>query len=131
MMRRDVVVIGSGIGRSVAASLLAKAGLSTLLAEKNPRIGGSCSWYEKRGFRVDYGTHMFTRGDRGPLGVTLRRIGAADRVPFLRVSDLAEVRGPGLSLVLPSEPWRLPAFCAEAVRQLRIPARELPRVVRM
>ncbi len=131
MRTRTVVVIGSGIGGSACAALVAKAGARPLLVEKNPRVGGSCSWYEKRGFHVDYGTHMFTRGDRGPLGVTLRRIGAAQRVPFLRISDLAEVRGPGLSLVVPAEAWRLPKFCADAVRQLRIPLRELPRVVRM
>lgn len=131
MQRRDLVVIGSGIGGSACAALAAKAGARPLLVEKNPRVGGSCSWYEKRGFQVDYGTHMFTRGDRGPLGVTLRRIGAADRVPFLRTSDLAEVRGPGLKLVVPAEAWRLPAFCAEAVRQLRIPARELPRIIKL
>jgi prolycopene isomerase len=128
-VQRDVVVLGSGIGGSTAAALLAKAGLSTLLVEKNPRVGGSCSWYEKRGFHVDYGTHLFTRGERGPLGTALARVGM--HVPFLRVDDLAEVRGPGLRLILPAQAWRLPWFCTEAVRQLRIPARELPRIVRL
>ncbi|HEY7955435.1 MAG TPA: NAD(P)/FAD-dependent oxidoreductase [Polyangia bacterium] len=128
-MRRDVVVIGSGIGGSAAAALLAKAGLRTLLVEKNPRIGGSCGWYDKRGFRVDYGTHLFTRGERGPLGVALRRLGA--RAEFLRVDDLAEVRGPGLKLIVPAQAWRMPQFCVEAVRQLRIPARELPKIIRL
>jgi prolycopene isomerase len=123
------VVVGSGIGGSTAAALLAKAGLRTLLVEKNPRVGGSCSWYEKRGFHVDYGTHMFTRGDRGPLGVALRKVGVD--LPFLRVDDLAEVRGPGLRLVVPAQAWRMPQFCAEAVRQLRIPLREIPRIVRL
>jgi prolycopene isomerase len=127
--RFDVVVIGSGIGGSAAAALLAKAGLRTLLVEKNPRVGGSCSWYEKRGFHVDYGTHMFTRGDRGPLGAALRRVGA--HVQFLRTSDLAQVRGPGIALTLPAEAWRLPRFCMEAVQQLRIPLRELPRITRL
>jgi prolycopene isomerase len=125
----DVVVIGSGIGGSTAAALFAKAGLRTLLVEKNPRVGGSCSWYEKRGFHVDYGTHMFTRGDKGPLGVALSRVGV--HLPFLRVDDLAEVRGPGLRLVVPAQAWRMPQFCAEAVRQLRIPLREIPRIVRL
>jgi prolycopene isomerase len=129
-VRRDVVVIGSGIGGSAASALLAKAGLSTLLVEKNPRIGGSCGWYDKRGFRVDYGTHMFTRGERGPLGVALRAAGAP-HVQFLRVDDLAQVRGPGIRLTLPAQKWKLPQFCAEAVRQLRIPLRELPRIVQL
>lgn len=115
----------------MCAALLAKAGLRTLLVEKNPRVGGSCSWYDKRGYRVDYGTHLFTRGDRGPLGVALRRLGVQDQVSFVRTDDLAEVRGPGLKLVLPAQTWRLPRFCVEAVRQLRIPARELPRVMRL
>ncbi len=126
---RDVVVIGAGIGGTACAALLAKAGLSTLLVEKNPRPGGSCGWYEKRGFHVDYGTHLFTRGDRGPLGVALRRAGA--HVEFLRTDDLAVVRGAGLHLTLPAQTWRLPKFCVEAVRQLRIPLYELPRIVRM
>jgi prolycopene isomerase len=130
MLRRDVVVIGSGIGGTAAAALLAKAGLSTLLVEKNPRVGGSCGWYDKRGFRVDYGTHLFSRGDRGPIAVALRKSGAPP-VQFLRVDDLAQVRGPGIRLTVPAQAWRLPRFCAEAVRQLRIPARELPRVTRL
>jgi prolycopene isomerase len=127
--KRDVVVIGAGIGGTVCAALLQRAGLRTVLVEKNPRIGGSCGWYDKRGFRVDYGTHMFTRGQRGPLGAALRATGA--HAEFLRVSDLAQVRGPGVRLTLPAEPWRLPAFCAEAIRQLRIPLMELPRVARL
>ncbi len=128
-MKRDVIVIGAGIGGTTAAALLQKAGLQTLLLDKNPRIGGSCSWYEKRGFHVDYGTHMFSRGAKGPLGQALRSVGAA--VEFRQTPNLSELRGPGISLVVPSAAWKLPLFCLEAVRQLRIPMRELPHISRM
>jgi len=42
------VAIGSGIGGSAAAALLAHAGIPTTLVEKNRRVGGSCSGYDKR-----------------------------------------------------------------------------------
>jgi prolycopene isomerase len=132
-VRYDVVVIGTGIGGSAAAALLARAGLSVLALEKNPRVGGSCSYYEKRGFHVDYGTHMFSRGPRGPLGEVERRLGvpAARRIRFVRTADIAEVRGLGVRLTVPAAAWRMPKFAVDAIRALHIPPREIPHVVRL
>jgi prolycopene isomerase len=132
-MQWDVIVVGTGIGGAATTALLARAGLRVLALEKNPRVGGSCSYYEKRGFHVDYGTHMFTRGPRGPLGAVERRLGIAraQRIRWVRTPDIAEVRGPGVRLRVPAAAWRMPAFAARAVRAMRIPAAELPRVTRM
>src|SRR5580704_8257190 len=86
------VVIGSGIGGTAATLLLAHAGIPVVLVEKNRRIGGSCSGYEKQGFHIDIGTHMFCRGDKGPLGEVLRRVGQGGRIDFQRTPDIAELR---------------------------------------
>jgi prolycopene isomerase len=129
----DVIVIGSGMGGASAAGLTARAGLRTLLLEKNPRLGGSCSYYEKRGFHIDYGTHMFSRGWRGPLGTIQRRLGIPRerRVRFVRTRDIAVLRGQGFELAVPSDAWRLPAFALEALRVMRVPLREIPSILRL
>src|SRR5262245_35174519 len=111
------VVIGSGIGGSAATLLLAHAGIPTTLLEKNRRIGGSCSGYDKQGFHVDIGTHLFCRGPRGPLGDVLRRVGAGGAIRFRRTRDIAEIRMPDpagtgevLRIAIPAEMHRMPRF---------------------
>ncbi|MCS6912524.1 MAG: NAD(P)/FAD-dependent oxidoreductase [Myxococcales bacterium] len=135
------VVIGSGIGGSAAALLLQHAGVPTTLVEKNRRIGGSCSAYEKQGFQIDIGTHMFCRGPRGPLGAVLRRVGREGEIRFRRTRDIAEMRvvtqrpgSPQQELVcvpIPSEMHRMPRFLWDLGRALRLPPREVIRALRM
>lgn len=118
-----VVVIGSGLGGSAATLALAHAGVPVTLVEKNPRLGGSCSFYEKQGFTLDVGTHMFSRGDRGPLGDLLRRVGAPGAIRFKRTRDIAELRvasrGQMLDpIAVPASLSRMPRFAWEVCRAM-------------
>ncbi|GAC1553909.1 MAG: NAD(P)/FAD-dependent oxidoreductase [Polyangiales bacterium] len=136
------IVIGSGIGGAAATVALAHAGIPTTLIEKNRRIGGSCAGYEKRGFRIDVGTHMFCRGPVGPLGDVLRRVGRAGAIDFVRTRDIAEIRFPARSsgggpsrgiraVAVPSDLARMPRFALDLVRALELSPREAVRVARM
>jgi phytoene dehydrogenase-like protein len=132
------VVIGSGIGGSAATLLLAHAGIPVTLVEKNRRIGGSCSGYEKQGFHVDIGTHMFCRGDRGPLGEVLRRVDESGAIDFVRTRDIAELRflsrdePSGLRRVtVPADLARMPRFALDLARALGLSPREAVRAARL
>ncbi len=133
------VVVGSGIGGSVAAMLLAHAGIPTTLVEKNRRIGGSCSGYDKQGFHVDIGTHMFCRGDKGPLGEVLRRVGRAGAIDFRRTHDIAELRFAHAldgrdeitHVRVPAELRRMPRFAWNLARAMRLPPVEALRAARL
>jgi prolycopene isomerase len=122
------VVIGSGIGGAAATLLLAHAGVRTTLIEKNRRLGGSCSGYEKQGFSIDIGTHMFSRGPKGPLGDVLRRVGEDGAIDFRRTRDIAELRFSAEEIEhrvpVPSDLRRMPLFAFRLARALRLSARD-------
>ncbi len=129
-------MIGSGIGGSALTLLLADAGVPTTLLEKNRRIGGSCSGYEKQGFKIDIGTHMFCRGPKGPLGDVLRRVGEDGAIRFRRTRDIAEIRFPARgetprAVRIPAELWRMPRFALELARELHLSPRDAARAGRL
>lgn len=126
------IVIGSGVAGSAAALMLAHAGIPTTLLEKNGRVGGSCSTYEKRGFRIDVGTHMFCRGPRGPLGDVLRRVGEDGAIDFRRTRNIAELRFAHRDggrevhhrIAVPASLARMPRFSWELARAMKLGPRE-------
>ncbi|MEO6418072.1 MAG: NAD(P)/FAD-dependent oxidoreductase, partial [Polyangiaceae bacterium] len=139
-----VVVVGSGIGGSAATLLLAHAGVPVTLIEKNRRIGGSCSGYDKQGFHIDIGTHMFCRGPKGPLGDVLRRVGHDGAIDFRRTREIAELRFPArgdgrsqgaidgvVRLAVPAEIHRMPRFAMQLARALELSPRDAARAARL
>ena len=76
MNPKEVVVIGAGVGGAAVAALLRRGGHGVTLLERNDFCGGKCSGFERDGFLVDSGIHMFSMGDRGPLGEVGRSVGA-------------------------------------------------------
>ncbi len=66
-MRKSVIIIGGGVGGTAVGALLAHKGFQVQLFDKNSLIGGRCTTYEKEGFKIDVGVHLFGEGAKGPL----------------------------------------------------------------
>lgn len=97
----DVVVIGTGMGGSAAGAICALNGLKTLILEKNPRPGGACSYYEKDGFQMDCGTHLFIRGNKGPFGKLTRRLGMGTPIEFRHTKNTVHLKGMNVDALIP------------------------------
>ncbi|QIS13598.1 phytoene desaturase family protein [Nocardia arthritidis] len=121
----NVVVIGAGIGGTALTLLLAHAGLRVTLLEKNNYLGGFCAGYEKQGFQIDFSTHLFTRGPKGPLGEVLRRTGHDGAIDFRSTHNLFELfyrasDGTVRSIPYPSQLHRLPVMGWKCMRALNL-----------
>lgn len=90
---KRVVVIGSGIGGSGIAALLAKEGADVLVLERNAYPGGKAATFEREGFCYDTGVHWLARGERGPLGVIRREVGGGLRFKALEPAMCVGVGG--------------------------------------
>ena len=58
--RRNVIVVGAGIGGLSAAIRLAAAGCRVQLLEQGDAVGGKMSQFERDGFRWDAGPSVIT-----------------------------------------------------------------------
>ncbi|HEY5948550.1 MAG TPA: NAD(P)/FAD-dependent oxidoreductase [Kofleriaceae bacterium] len=125
----DAIVIGSGVGGSVTAGLLAHDGARVLVLEKNPDLGGVLASYRRDGFKLDFGSHLISRGNRGPLSRALRLAGLT--VPrFLTHSIPVRSRGM-FQITAPPTRSGLPAVALEAARALQLSPSERAHLARM
>lgn len=97
----DIIVIGTGMGGSAAGAICALNGLKTLILEKNPRPGGACSYYEKEGFQIDTGTHLFIRGNKGPFGECTKRLGMGTPINFIKIENTVHFKGINVNIIIP------------------------------
>ena len=79
----DAIIIGSGVGGSAVGALLAHTGWKVLILEKNKVVGGRCTSYEKDGFIIDLGVHLFGVGSKGSLGDICRAVGRSDAIEWV------------------------------------------------
>lgn len=91
----DAVIIGSGLGGLTAAALLAKAGRSVCLLERNRGFGGAASIYKVGSLVIEASLHETSdpRDPRDPKHQPLKELGVLDAVEWLPVGPLYTVEG--------------------------------------
>ena len=95
MTQFDAVIIGSGLGGLTAAALLAKAGRSVCLLERNRGLGGAASIYKIGSLTIEASLHE-TADPRDPRDVkhqTLKELGVLDAVEWVPAGPLYTVQG--------------------------------------
>lgn len=127
----DVVVIGTGMGGSAAGAISALNGLKTLVLEKNPRPGGACSYYEKNGFRMDCGTHLFIRGNKGPFGKLTQRLGMGTPIEFRTTPKTTYLKGMNVDLNIPKSLLGQMMIAPKAAIQAGISPVHYPSIIRL
>jgi phytoene dehydrogenase-like protein len=90
--KADTVIIGGGVGGSALGALLSAKGQKVILLERNSIIGGRCASYERDGFVIDVGVHLFGLSGKGPLGEVCRLAGEPDAIEWVLA------RKPGVSM---------------------------------
>ena len=112
----DAIVVGAGIGGLTLASLLARAGLETLVVERHDRVGGYAHSFRRGRYLFDSAVHL-VGGCRpvayeggGLLHQVLSAVGAEEHCEFLAVD-------PCYAAVYPDATCEAPADLDEFVRQ--------------
>ena len=59
-MKKEVIIIGAGLGGLSAAIRLAKSGFSVTILEKNENVGGKVNFVEAKGYKFDTGASLLT-----------------------------------------------------------------------
>jgi prolycopene isomerase len=81
----DAIIIGAGIGGLVCGCYLAKAGLKTLIVEKNAQPGGYCTSFTRNGFKFDACAHSLgSLRDGGNINIILKELGLDNKLKLTR-----------------------------------------------
>ncbi|MDY6903562.1 MAG: NAD(P)/FAD-dependent oxidoreductase [Thermodesulfobacteriota bacterium] len=127
----DVIVIGTGMGGAAAGAVCALNGLKTLILEKNRQIGGACACYEKHGFQVDVGAHLFIRGNSGPFGQLTRRLGMGYPIEFRHANYMVHLKGMNLDIHVPRNRAAMMTILPRLLWQLGVPPRHYIPIFRL
>jgi prolycopene isomerase len=103
----DVIIIGAGIGGLVCGCYLAKAGLKTLVIEKNHYIGGYCTSFKRGGFTFDAAVHYLGAGrPKGEIGKVIRDLTLQEYLKIKRLDPSEKIIAADKTIYIKSSPFK-------------------------
>src|SRR5512139_1210309 len=95
MTDADVIIIGAVIARLIFGCLLAQKGLKVLMIEKNQKVGGCCTSFEKDGFSFDLSVQSLGEcQEGGRIWRILKRLNLLDQIHFISLEPAREYHFP-------------------------------------
>src|SRR4030067_1388473 len=91
----DVIIVGAGMAGLTCGCLLAKKGLKVLMIEKNQKVGGCCTSFEKDGFSFDLSVQSIGEcQEGGRVWRILKQLNLLDQIHFIPLEPAREYHFP-------------------------------------
>jgi phytoene desaturase len=91
MTDMDVIIIGAGMAGLTCGCLLAQKGLKVLMIEKNQKVGGCCTSFEREEFSFDLSVQSIGEcQEGGRIWHLLERLNLLDQIHFIPLEPARE-----------------------------------------
>jgi prolycopene isomerase len=91
MTDADVIIIGAGMAGLTCGCLLAQKGLKVLMVERNQKVGGCCTSFEKDGFSFDLSVQSLGEcQEGGRIWRILKQLNLLDQIHFISLEPARE-----------------------------------------
>ena len=95
MSDTDVIIVGAGMAGLTCGCLLAQKGLKVLIVEKNQKVGGCCTSFEKEGFSFDLSVQSVGECRKGGrIWRLLKELNLLDQIHFIPLEPAREYHFP-------------------------------------
>ncbi|MDI7261317.1 MAG: FAD-dependent oxidoreductase, partial [Thermodesulfobacteriota bacterium] len=96
----DVIIIGAGMAGLTCGCLLAQKGLKVLMIEKNQKVGGCCTSFQRNGFSFDLSVQSIGEcREGGRIWNLLKRLDLLDQIRFIPLEPAREYHFPDKSVI--------------------------------